>query len=294
VSDAAAVVAAFRSGLPAGVAFDLDDEAAFAAAVVALHERAAAAWADVAVARDAFAAALARRLGATASPSLVAALHHDVYAAIAAVAGDAAGIVACDQIATREVDFAARRLRATSAQADEVRSDLRRLLFVDEGDRPAAIATYTGRGDLRGYARIIVARALARRIQRDRREVSLDEALIDDLSPALDPEVLVLREQYRVDVDAALRAALAALSDRARAILRYHLLDGWSIDQIGQRYGVHRSSAARWVNGAHHELGAGIRAALASRLSLPESQVDSIVALVTSRIDVSLERLLAG
>jgi RNA polymerase sigma-70 factor (ECF subfamily) len=293
-ADAARVVAAFRAGLTGSAVVDPSAESALAEAVLALHARGGAGWPDFAIDVEAFATAVARRLGDAASASLVAALHHDVYVAIAATAGDEAAVVACDRIATREVDFAASRLRATAAQADEVRSDLRRLLFAHEDDRPAAISTFTGRGDLRGYARIIVARALARRIQRDRREVSLDDEMIDGMTPALDPEVAVLREQYRTDVDAAFRTALAALSDRARAVLRYHLLDGWSIDQIGERYGVHRSSAARWVNAAHAELGAGIRTALAARLSIPESQVDSIVALVTSRIDVSLERLLGG
>ena len=70
------------------------------------------------------------------------------------------------------------------------------------------------------------------------------------------------------------------------------MLDGWSIDQIGSLYGVHRATAARWLTNAREELGARIRAGLAERLEIGESQVDSIVALVTSRIELSLERLL--
>lgn len=265
---------------------------AVAAAVTELHERGVRGWPGIAVDRAAFGAALARRLGDALTSPAIAALHHDVYVAIAAAAGDEGAARACDQIAIREVEFAARRLRATETQAADVQSDLRRLMFSADGERGAAITTFTGRGDLRGYLRVVAARALSRRIARDRREVELEDDLPDAFGASLDPEVVMLREHYRADVDAAFRTALSALSSRARAVLRYHLLDGWSIDQIGERYGVHRSSAARWVTAAHAELGAGIRAALATRLNIPESQVDSIVALVTSRVEASIERLL--
>ncbi len=262
-------------------------------ALAALHQRASEAQPDVAVDAERLAAALRERLGGELTDETIAALHHDVVLAIAAAAGDPRAIGACDQLCSREVDFAAARLRATPTQADDVRSEMRRLLFTADGERPAAIATYTGRGDLRGYARVIAARALARRMQRDQREESLDGEVLEKLGSSIDPEVAMLRERYRPEVDAAFRAALSTLSERARAVLRYNLLDGWSIDRIGERYGVHRSTAARWLDAARAELGSGIRGELARRLAIGESQVDSIVALVTSRIEVSLDKLLA-
>lgn len=258
----------------------------------ALHARGVAAWPGIALTPDDFAAEVLRRLGQEATTEEVRALHADVYLVIAAATGDETAAGHCDQIADREVTFAARKLRASGAATEDIRSELRRLLFTSDGDRPAAITTFSGRGDLRGYVRVIAARALVRRMQKERRETEATDVLLDAISP-LDPEVALLRERYRTEVDTAFRDALATLSDRARAVLRYHLLDGWSIDQIGDRYGVHRSTAARWVGVAHSELGAAIRAQLAARLAISESQVDSIVALVTSCVEVSLERLLA-
>jgi RNA polymerase sigma-70 factor (ECF subfamily) len=257
-----------------------------------LYERALAAWPDVArVSRAQFASELARRLGeATVA---ISGLHEDIYVAIGAHDGDALAAAACEALASREVDFAASRLRATPTQTDDVRSELRRLLFTKDAERPAALSTYTGRGDLRGYLRVMAARALARRMQRDRRETELDSGVLELLDPALDPEVAMLREHYRDAVEAAFVAALSELSPRARAVLRYHLVDGWTIDQLGARYATHRSTASRWLTAAREELRAGIRARLAAQLLISESQVDSIVALVTSRIEVSLDRLLA-
>ncbi|NVB85478.1 MAG: transcriptional regulator [Kofleriaceae bacterium] len=261
--------------------------------MMGLYERARETWPDVArVTHARFASELARRLGASLDAA-VAGLHEDIYLVIGACDGDPAAAAVCDELASREVDFAARRLRATATQTDDVRSELRRLLFTSDGDRSAALATFTGRGDLRGYLRVMAARALARRMQRDRRETELDSGVLELLDPALDPEVAMLRDRYRDAVEAAFTAALAELSPRARAVLRYHLVDGWTVDQLGARYATHRSTASRWLVAAREELRTGIRSRLAAQLVISESQVDSIVALVTSRIEVSLDRLLA-
>jgi RNA polymerase sigma-70 factor (ECF subfamily) len=262
--------------------------------IVTLYERALGTWSGIArVARERFASEVAQRLGDKAQAPVVAGLHDDIYIAIAAGDGDDAAVRACDAIMGRELDYTAMRLRATPTQADDVRSELRRLLFTSEHERPAALATFTGRGDLRGYVRVMAARALARRMQRERREEELDSGVLELLDPALDPEVAVLREHYKDVVEAAFTSALAELSPRARAVLRYHLVDGWTIDQLGARYGTHRATASRWLTAAREELRAGIRKRLAAQLLVSESQVDSIVALVTSRIEVSLDRLLS-
>jgi RNA polymerase sigma-70 factor, ECF subfamily len=259
-----------------------------------LYARGLAAWPEVDLSKERFLAELARRLGDQRDdPSTIASLHHDVYLAIAAAAGDEAAAGACERACATEVELAASRLRATQTQADDIRGELRRLLFTEDEARPAAITTFTGRGDLRGYARVIVARALVRRMQRDRREVAVDDEVLEAFTPTLAPEIALLRERYRPEVDAAFRTALAELPARSRALLRYHLIDGWSIDQIGTQYGVHRATAARWLTAARDDLGARMRADLARRLEITESQVDSIVELVTSRIELSLDRLLA-
>lgn len=261
--------------------------------VMGLYERARAAWPDIAhVTYERFGSELVRRHGAGLDTA-VAGLHEDIYLAIGACDGDPAAARACEALASREIDFAASRLRATATQSDDVRSEMRRLLFTSEGDRPAAISTFTGRGDLRGYLRVMAARALGRRMERDRREIELDSGVLELLEPALDPEVAMLRDRYRDVVEAAFTAALAELSPRARAVLRFHLVDGWTIDQLGARYATHRSTASRWLVAARDELRTGIRSRLAVQLAITESQVDSIVALVTSRIEVSLDRLLA-
>lgn len=52
---------------------------------------------------------------------------------------------------------------------------------------------------------------------------------------------------------------------------------------------MHRATAARWVAAVREQLGERIREELARRLRV---DVDAIVHLVRSRVDVSLERVL--
>jgi len=261
-------------------------------------DAARAAWPGVEVAPERFAGELARRVAAHAAgevalAALDASHGGDVYLAIACCDGDPAAITQLDELIGRELRHAGNKLRASPDQATEVHAELCRILLVDDGERGAALRDYAGRGDLRGYVRVSATRALIRAINRGRREIAVDDdAVFDRMLPLDDPEISILRAQYRETVDLALRAALAGLDGRARALLRYQLIDGWSIDQVGKLYGVHRATAARWLADARQVLGDAIRSELAARLRISAHEVDSIVRLVQSRVDMSLDRLL--
>jgi len=270
------------------------DPAGLATTLATLYATAAAAYPDLTVAPATFAAELARRLAATASAAQLARTRIDhVYLAIACMGGDERAVQRVEAEFFAEVDNSAYRLRATRSQAEEVRAQLARLLFVSEPGREAGLASFSGRGDLGSYIRVIATRELVRMITKDRRTVAFDNAsFLDHLSPVADPELRYLRDHYRADVDAAIRAALAGLDEEARALLRYSVIDGWNVDRIAELYGVHRATAARRVAAAREQLGESIRAELAARLEISTDEVDSIVRLVQSRVDVSLARLL--
>jgi len=270
------------------------DPGGLATTLAELRDHARAAYPDIAVDPDVFAAELARRLGTAATPDQLARVHADhVHLAIACAAGDAAAIRRFEADFLDEVDASASRLRATKDQADEVRSYMRRILFVTDPGRPSAASEFSGRGDLRSYLRVIATRELVRVINKGRREVAIpDDSLLDKLSPASSPALGHLRDLYRDDVNAAIRAALASLDEDARALLRYSVIDGWTVARIGALYGIHRATAARRIQAARDELGTAIRTELAKRLSISIDEVDSVVRLVQSRIELSLERLL--
>ncbi len=258
------------------------------------HTLARTAWPAIDVPLDEFAGELARRMGDGATfASLATCRATDVYLTIASDRGDEAATKTLMDIVHREVAFAARKTSATADQAADVEAELNRLLWTAEPSRRAAVRDFSGRGDFRGYVRVIATRELVRRVKRDRREAPVaEDALFALLTPEQDAELAVLRAKYHGDVDVAVRAALAKLDDRSRALLRYAVVDGWTVDRIGLLYGVHRATAARWVAGVRETLGAAIREEVAARLAISIDEVDSIVRLVQSQLDVSFVRLM--
>src|SRR5262245_58812567 len=146
---------AFLDALDAAARPRFADTTALATTLTALHGTACGAYPEIAIDAAAFAAELARRLGSAASPELLARLRADhVSLAVACAAGDEAAIRRFEADFLDEVDASAYRLQASRDQADEVRSHMRRILFVSEPGRPAALREFSGRGDLRTYLRV--------------------------------------------------------------------------------------------------------------------------------------------
>ena len=252
-------------------------------AIETAYRAARDAWPEIVVEPEHFATALRRRLGDLTD--LTAICTRDVYFAIACLDGNDVAAKILERDFVIEADRAGSKLRATPDQTAELRGHLRRLLF------DTALADFTGRGDLRGYLKVIATRELVRAIKRGKKEQPI-ESMLDRLEIDRAPELSLLRARHGAAIAAGMRAALEALPERERALLRYALVDGWTVDQIGELYEVHRATAARWVAAARDQLGDLIRGEVASRLSIDQSEVDSLIELVRSRIDISLERIL--
>lgn len=253
-----------------------------------------AAWPTVSLTLERFGAELARRAGPDASEGAIAKLcGSDLYLAIACVDGDAAAIERLEREFLCDVEHVARKLRATPDRAADAKSRLSLVLLVDEPGRVAGLRDYAGKGNLRAYIRVIVTRDLIRTLERDRREApAVSEEILARLGTDHDPEISMLRAQYHGAVRDAMRDAITKLDDRTRALLRYQIVDGWTVDQVAEIYGVHRATGARWLVAARATLADGIRTALAARLDIDSEEVASIIRLVQSRVDVSLDRLL--
>jgi RNA polymerase sigma-70 factor, ECF subfamily len=283
----------FIAGLPAAAraSFSADTTTATLEAHLAA---AIAAWPTITVTDTRFVEDLARRLGPEVTPTVLERVcAPDVYLAIACIDGDSAAIELLDSTYIAEVDAVAGKLRASPDQAAEVKAQLRRVLLVDEPERPASLRDYAGRGNLRAYIRVIVTRDLIRAINRGRRDMSFaEDEILERLGTQHDPEISMLRAEYHGLVSEAMRAALVSLDERGRALLRYQLVDGWNVDQVARVYAIHRATAARWLVAVRETLGERIRTELGTRLKIDPDEIASIIRLVQSRVDVSLERLL--
>jgi RNA polymerase sigma-70 factor (ECF subfamily) len=64
------------------------------------------------------------------------------------------------------------------------------------------------------------------------------------------------------------------------------------IDAIAALHGVHRSTAARWLQGVRERLGKHIRRSLRERLGPRPRDIESVLRAVDSQLDLSFSRLL--
>ncbi len=284
----------FLAALAATPRTALVDLADLAAILDAHLATAHTAWPDVEVADTAFITHLASRFADDGGEAELRSVRSgDMYLALACARGDQAAIVTFERAYFDEIDRAAVRTRAGTDLAAEAKQNIRRILFVSESNRPAAAAMFSGRGDLRGWIRVTATRELIRLLGRDKREVKIDDdALFDFLSPANDPELSYIRDLYRAECSEAFRMALNALPTKDRSLLRYQVLDGLTVDDIGALHGIHRATAARWLARIREELLEHTRTEVQRRLGIATNEVDSILRLVHSRLDVSLERVL--
>lgn len=257
-----------------------------------LHEitRAAqSAYPAIAVPAEAFIDYLRERLPAGVPRQVALREIHtaDLYVACACARGDPEGLAAFDGC-LHQLDGALRRLGIAADPIAEIKQDIRSWALVGDGLRPK-ILEFSGRGDLRAWLRVIAVRQALRRQQRARREVAMEDAeLLDRIATGGSPELEHAKQVYRQAFREAFEHALHALSDRERTMLRQHYIDALSVDELGALYRTHRSTAARMIARARLQVLAQVRARMMAQLDVPSGELDSILRMIRSQIDISL------
>jgi RNA polymerase sigma-70 factor (ECF subfamily) len=111
---------------------------------------------------------------------------------------------------------------------------------------------------------------------------------------AAEPELAMAKARYAADLDAALRSALTTVDRRKLVLLRLHHGKGWSLDRLATVYQVSRATAGRLVVDAREALLEEIKRHLAQRLKVTESELESLVGILRSDLQVSLLRILGS
>ena len=75
-------------------------------------------------------------------------------------------------------------------------------------------------------------------------------------------------------------------------MLRQHILDELTIDDLARLYRVHRATCARWLADARADLGKQTRKRLMNALGMPTKEVDSLLRFLDSDIELSISRIL--
>lgn len=216
----------------------------------------------------------------------------DLFLACACAAGDRQALATFEAEAMHGGDGTLARRRFDDEVVEEAKQNIRERMLVGGG--APRILDFDGRGELRAWMGVAIVREaiyLAKKAQKDA-PVDFDFVAIAEAGD--DPEVAYFKKRYRAEYKESFQAALAELGARERALLRQQYILGMSVDAIGAVYQVHRATAARWVQAAREELLSKARLELGRRVGLARPEIEAIVRLIESQLEVSLRRILAS
>jgi len=256
--------------------------------------RAADVWPGIAFPEDQFVRAIAERLSRDEPVRSLEAMHtDDLYFACACTAGDPAALAGFEERCGAALAAAIASAGVSPSDRPDLAQVVRqRLLVAPPGGEPR-IASYSARGSLHAWVRVVATREALRMLSRDGREVPAgDRELEAVIASDDDVEVAYLKRLYREEFKLAFHAAVEALDARSRLLLRQHTVDGLGIDQLATLHGVHRATAARWVQAARQAVSAGTQRELTRRLRLSKAELISVIRLIQTQLDVSLPDVL--
>jgi len=176
--------------------------------------------------------------------------------------------------------------------ADDLRQRLRVKLFVGEASK---IREYRGTGTLASWLRVTAARVF---VDAARSEVTRPTTDLDDVDllglavPGGSNRDRQQREELAAAIKQALHEAIAGLAPRERTFLRHATVDDLTLEQIAAAYDVHRVTVARTLKSARERLLTETRARVLQRLGIEVEQLTSALAVLDSRLDLSLSRVL--
>jgi RNA polymerase sigma-70 factor (ECF subfamily) len=208
--------------------------------------------------------------------------------------GDSAALEIFDRTFLTQVVSAIAAIQSAPAFIAEVQQQMRQKLLVSSAERPAKIAEYAGFGPLSHWLRAVAVRtALNLRRTQNREDFPVaDEVLLDLPVRTNDLELDYLKSRYRTDFTEAFRKAVSSLTSQERNILRLHFVDGLSLSQVGAAYQADKSTISRWISKSRQQLLQRTRDDLGERLHLDTGELDSLMNLVDSQLEMSIDSVL--
>jgi RNA polymerase sigma-70 factor, ECF subfamily len=294
MSPAPPLAPAFLAALSEGQRRELEEWPRLEEQLAAAVQAATASWPGLPIEPEHFVAHLAARLpdNRDRTRPLASLRTDDLYLACACACGVAGATEAFETACMAGLDPAIARLGLDAARTEDVKQTVRRRLLLGEPGEPPLIARYAGRGPLPAWVRVVALRVALKQEQRDRREVALEDQVLDALPlGAEDPELDFIKQLYRGEFQQAFQEALRALSPRETNLILHHYLDGLTTRELASRYRVNQSTAARWLERARASLLEATRASLERRLGAGRSEVESIMRLAHSHLELTLDGL---
>lgn len=219
----------------------------------------------------------------------------DRWLALACESGQPQALRALERLVAPMLEQLVLRSRGSRIEAADLKQLVwQRLLVAAPPDEPK-LREYRGRGSLKAWLRVIATRLLvdtSRKQSGNEAPISEERATDALIAATSDPELLFLKHHARGHLVEAVSQALAALSKDERLLLRQHLVDDLGIDQLAVAHGIHRATAARWVQSAKASLLSDARKRLSARMGISGGELESVMRMIESQLHVSIGRML--
>lgn len=216
----------------------------------------------------------------------------DLYLVCATLEGSGAAQELLDARLRSLLPGALRRFRVDGELRAEVLQRTRERLLV--GPRRPKLAEYQGRGGLDPWLRSVLLRVALNLL--DARPPAQQEfqEVAELATPELDPELSLVRRSEQAAMQAALVEALAGLAPRTRSFLALYVLEGLTLEEIGQRAGTHKSTVSRALGAARVRVMAALRRRFRSGPGVELRSVLGLLGEASADLPWVLQELLAG
>lgn len=215
----------------------------------------------------------------------------DVFLCCASLEHVPAALRALDERLERVAHAALSPRAALEAHKADIMQTVRVELLVRDAQAVPKLAQYRGRGPLDAWLRVVVLRRALNYAATVPRDTLVTDSFLEGvIGPPSQgaPDIAYLKATHRPEVMAALNSALQRLSPRELAVIRLHLFEDLSLDEIGKLYGVHRTTTFRWYERARTSVFDSVFKTLNETLSLTNSELMSLLRAVVSGIDLTV------
>jgi RNA polymerase sigma-70 factor (ECF subfamily) len=201
----------------------------------------------------------------------------ELYLARACAAGDSGALRAFEAEFFAEVRACHVRIAPRGLGLDELEQQVREKLFVKN-----AIASFSGKGDLRRWLRVLTTRVIFDHGRAFHPEVPLEDQLLPDALIG-SADATLAKAQLRAEIREALSQAFAALTDRQKLLVQSEIR-GTPLSALATTYQVNVRSIQRWVREAHDAFLTTFRSTLAHRLRMAPDDLSSVLAFARSQL----------
>ncbi len=257
-------------------------------------EAARAAWPGIALDAAPFVRHLAERIqpGASLLRAFTDLHTADLYLACACALDLPGALRRFDEHHAETISRTARKVDRGPFFVDEVHQRVRHKLFIATPTTPARITRYEGRGALASWLVMVVQREALNLKREENSRDRIDQSAEPPL-PIRDPELDALQSGDRIRFQEAFKAAIATLTPHERILLRLHVVEGQSHDQIASIYRVHQTTVSRQIDRARRALQDGVHAYYREHFKMSAAELKTLPEHIGSQIHLSLARLLA-